>query len=369
MTSHNTDTVAIALLRQALGFSVEPLDTSLLEGLDQRQWHEIYRFTVRQFVTALVFDVVSSLPAELRPPRPVLLEWMVHADKVATQNEAMTGATLSLDSLMTGNGIGMIVLKGAGIAALYKKPHLREAADVDIYLGADFEKGDKVIRTLGGNVTDSLSAKHHEFIHNGTMFENHRTFTDSHLNRTEREVQAALERLLDEGGTRRLPVEGGAVTIPNARFNTLHVARHMATHFAGGVIFLRNLCDWAYMLRSGESSLESLRLDDKAEGFNAFMDALTAICIDRLGLPAVYGKGIRRDKELEERIYAQVLATDGKKSFTDKGTTPWSIIGYKIKIYRSRKWKHKLIFDEGTLKRFVNTTISVLRKPARILHR
>jgi len=382
--------IAVALVRDALGFAKGQFDYGQLVGLDQGQWRDVYRFTVTHFVTALAFSRVSQLPLGSIPPRGVLIEWMVHADKVAEDNRRIAAATNALVALLADKHIPVIVMKGAGVAACYPDPSLREASDVDIFLGGKFAQGNEAMRSQGIDVEGVYSEKHNEFIYKGVLFENHCTFVDANLNATERRVEEMLHRILEQQGTRRIPIDripiergettttgadpGGAaavpeITIPGVRFNALHVARHMATHFAGGIILLRHLCDWTCMVQAGQVDFAQLRRDDPGEGFIRFMEAVTGICIDHLGLAAHLVPDIKRDEVLEARILSEILASDCKRNFHEKGTTALSVIRYKAVVYFRRSWKHKLIYGEHPLMRAVHTVRAMVARPARILHK
>ena len=68
------DVVVLALLRAAL--SGEPADESLLENLTAEQWAGVFRQGVRQGVSAMIFDALSSSPAAAAMPKALALKWM-----------------------------------------------------------------------------------------------------------------------------------------------------------------------------------------------------------------------------------------------------------------------------------------------------
>ena len=64
-------------------------------------------------------------------------------------------------------------------------------------------------------------------------------------NRTERELNAVLVRLLEKEGTHGL---APGIQAPRATFNAIFLIRHAAVHFQKEGIVLRHLCDWACFL-------------------------------------------------------------------------------------------------------------------------
>ena len=84
--------------------------------------------------------------------------------------------------------------------------------------------------------------KHSEYVWDGVLIENHRTILNVRRNRTERELNAVLVRLLEKEGTHGL---APGIQAPRATFNAIFLIRHAAVHFQKEGIVLRHLCDWA----------------------------------------------------------------------------------------------------------------------------
>jgi|GEM_PF-252811 len=388
MTS--TEKITLALLRDALGFGCEkaggpPHEMShnplhdLLRGMDGAQWRAVYRFTVEHFVTAIVFARVSQLPKELMPPRNVLIEWMVHADKVAADNRRFTAATLDLVALAAQRGIRSLIIKGVGVAACYPDPALREQSDVDIYFYDRYADVNEMVRGMGIELDGKFSDKECGFIYKGVIVENHRTFLDADRGRAELRYERTLCGLLDTGGVRRVAAGGrsagegsgedragqggGGVEVPNLDFCALHVARHAGSHFAGGEITMRHLCDIAALLHAG-AEMGLLRRNAGEGGFRRFVDAMAGLCIDHLGLDPALAAGIVRDNKLENRILADIFSRNGRRDY-DLGQRGRAVrMRFKLSRFCAGIWKYRLIYDEGPLVHVARAVALWLRKPA-----
>ena len=69
-----------ALLRSALGGEV--CNKALFEGMDSETWSALHKMSVRQGIAALVWDGVSQLPSELRPPKNLWIGWSLNTEKI-----------------------------------------------------------------------------------------------------------------------------------------------------------------------------------------------------------------------------------------------------------------------------------------------
>ena len=104
--------------------------------------------------------------------------------------------------------------------------------------------GDRVLHEIGAHLYFDVP-KHSEYVWDGVLIENHRTILNVRRNRTERELNAVLVRLLEKEGTHGL---APGIQAPRATFNAIFLIRHAAEHFQKEGIVLRHLCDWACFL-------------------------------------------------------------------------------------------------------------------------
>lgn len=110
-------------------------DASLFQSVTPDDWQELYRMAQSQALLALTFDGISTLPAELRPPRTLYLQWAANTARIEQANARLNRMVTELQSLYTGAGLHPVLLKGQGIAANYRNPLHRQCGDIDIYLG------------------------------------------------------------------------------------------------------------------------------------------------------------------------------------------------------------------------------------------
>jgi hypothetical protein len=97
-----------------------------------------------------------------------------------------------------------------------------------------------------------------------------------------------------------------------------------------------------------------------------FADAITGICIAKLGMEEGLVPDVCRDVELEERIFNDILNPEFNEDKPTSGL--FRIVWWKTRRYFSNSWKHKLIYNESVLRTFFQSSYSHLLKPKTIKH-
>lgn len=148
-------------------------------------------------------------------------------------------------------GIRAVLLKGAGLAALYADPSLREWGDIDLFVGKEqYHPACAVMRKTFPNALrfeeELEHYKHYNLIVDGISIELHR-------------VSVSLQHPLDEQRYARMETQGMAhtenvmvgglqVRVPEPTFNLLFVFIHAWEHMLTKGAAVRQLCDIALML-------------------------------------------------------------------------------------------------------------------------
>ena len=225
-----------------------PADAALFRGLTPAQWQELHRLAHTQSLLAVVFDGLNTLPADLRPPRPLYLQWAAQTLQIEQANDRLDRMIVRLDRLYTDAGLRPVLLKGQGMAACYRQPRHRQCGDIDVYLGKDVE--------------------------------NHRLVNRTNNPLANRRFRRLVREWYPQGTERRI-----GMPTPPPTFNALYIFLHAFEHFLNSGIGLRQLCDWCAA---------------RAFGY---------VCVSRLGLPPEYlpfdTAGCRRlGEDLVDEIFA-----------------------------------------------------------------
>ena len=103
------------LIRIAIGQQERLRSTPTAE-----EWKEVYDLAQRQTLTGIAFCGVQRLPEEQRPPRHLLMKWYMAAEQIRRKNEQMDRRTLAVANKFAEEGFPGVVLKGQGVAQLYR---------------------------------------------------------------------------------------------------------------------------------------------------------------------------------------------------------------------------------------------------------
>ena len=225
------------------------------------QTEELLWLNAMQGTGALVYPLVlgqDDLPAKVAMQMKGVcvhtMQQQVHLQHTLVQAwEALTKA-----------GIEPVLMKGAGLAALYPEMQLRAWGDIDLFVGKElYHPACKVMRDT---FPDALKFdeeldhyKHYNIIADGVSIETHR-------------VTVGLQHPLDEKryarmeayGTEkseRLTVNGLEVKVFEPTFNALFVFMHAWEHMLTAGANLRQWCDLALLLHRYHERIDARLLE------------------------------------------------------------------------------------------------------------
>lgn len=278
----NKDTLYfIRLIRSGAGLGAAPVSDTADTAVTPGSWERIYRMAADHGLSAVVWDGICRLPAAQQPPRETRIRWALSAEKLEERYRRQQETASKLAARFSEEGLRMLLLKGLGLSRDYPLPEHRECGDIDIYLYGESDKGDRVLHEIGAHPYFDVP-KHSEYVWNGVLIENHRTILNVRRNRTERELNAVLVRLLEKEGTHGL---APGIQAPRATFNAIFLIRHAAVHFQKEGIVLRHLCDWACFLTRHWDEIDHALFRTAMEDYrmDRFADLMTTAAVEYLG--------------------------------------------------------------------------------------
>ena len=259
------------LLQVAIGNKSELSHTPTAE-----EWREFYALAQKQTMIGIAFRGVEQLPVQQRPPKSLLMQWMMATERIKAMNADLDRKALAVANKFLEEGFPGVVLKGQGIAKLYEGPHpnplprrgelgiveglpeedfkdnlssYRMPGDIDIWLHG--ERKD-ILKYVHRYIPDCKPVYHHvDFpVIEGLDIEVH--FTPSWMNSpfTNRRLQQFFR---DE---RNLKFEVRSSTYseipsPSIAFNRVYVLVHVFRHLFSEGIGLRQLMDYYFVLCQG----------------------------------------------------------------------------------------------------------------------
>lgn len=278
----NKDTLYFfRLVRSGAGLGAAPVSDTADTAVTPGSWERIYRMAADHGLSAVVWDGICRLPAAQQPPRETRIRWALSAEKLEERYRHQQQTASKLAARFSEEGLRMLLLKGLGLSRDYPLPEHRECGDIDIYLYGQSDKGDRVLHEIGAHLYFDVP-KHSEYVWDGVLIENHRTILNVRRNRTERELNALLVRLLEKEGTHGL---APGIQAPRATFNAIFLIRHAAVHFQKEGIVLRHLCDWACFLTRHWDEIDHALFRTAMEDYrmDRFADLMTAAAVEYLG--------------------------------------------------------------------------------------
>ena len=234
--------------------------------LPESTWKELLTLTRKQAVTGIVMDGILKLPTEYLPPAPIKLKGIQQLLRIEQLNRRLNGEAVQVSEFLQTEGYACTILKGQGIAQYYPNPLYRMPGDIDVWPDAEPD----VLRKYGH--TRFPDKRSHPFHTHLPFFEE--TEVELHFQPSLMFNPVTNTRLLAFCGEHRKACTGNRVllegtdrpvAIATDTFNRVYVLQHIMRHLFGEGIGLRQLTDYALVLRKGmtpaekEETLQTLR--------------------------------------------------------------------------------------------------------------
>lgn len=289
------------------------------------EWNSLFKVLKKQALFGVGYEAICQLPAEQRPPRPLLLQGYAQAEFIKEQNSLLNKRVLELRDIMQGMEIPYCILKGQGTAILYPKPESRQCGDIDVWcdcprdlllekVGKKYALGDKVIHHADVTFFEDVSVDLHyvpTWLYVPWYNKNLQTFIYK-----EKSVQM-----------KNLNVKG--FCSPTVKFNLVYSMMHMFRHLFEEGIGLRQFMDYYYIiLHSSETerkeAVEVIKKIGKVRFLGAVMYVLQEVFLldekyllvkpnnelgqflmDEIWIGGNFGyhdSRVRKDKSLSDRV-------------------------------------------------------------------
>lgn len=328
-------------------------------------WQSIYSLADEQGLAAIVVDGIEHLPEACRPSKVMFLEWV---GTVMRDYDWRYGkyqkAIGDLAGWHRAHGFKMMVLKGYACALNWPKPEHRPCGDIDIWQFGQQKEADAAMARDDGVKVDASHHHHTVFRWRGFMVENHYDFFNVHAHKTSRELEKVLKKL-GQDDSHYLEVAGEKVYLPSANLHALFLIKHMAAHFAGASIPLRQVLDWAFFVEKFSQEIDWQWLVKLIEQYRMkdFFHCINAICVEDLGFSACSFPAIKAQSDLKERVLNDILEPE----FSAR--EPQGLIkrvAFKWRRWRANAWKQDMCYGESHWSYFWLGVWAHLLKPASI---
>lgn len=212
----------------------------------KEEWHALYEEGKRHSILGLLLCGIEILPEDQRPSQELVLQWIGIVVQIETQNKMLNNAANQLTRIFRAGSLRSCVLKGQGIAQLYKEPLRRQSGDIDLWVegGRDkileflkdsfFGTGQIVIHHVDARIIDGVESE----IHFMPGF----TFNPYNHWRLQKFYHYEAEKQFNNYN------KDLGFSYPTNSLNVVYILSHIYIHYLKQGIGLRQIIDYYYVL-------------------------------------------------------------------------------------------------------------------------
>ena len=331
-------------------------------------WKTIKAFAAKQGLDAIFIDGIERLPEGHRPPKERLLEWIGEVLQGYEYRFELYRRTIAeMASFYNNHGYKMMVLKGYACSLDWPKPEHRPSGDIDIWLFGKQKEADAVLTKEIGIAIDK--SHHHHTVFNWGDFtvENHYDFVNVHAHRSSAELEKTFKEL-GKDDSQYVEVKQAStgsvmkVYLPSPNLHALFLIKHLASHFSGANITLRQVLDLAFFIEKNIKSINLEWLNEMLERYHLkeFSSIINAVCVEDLGFSPNIFSNIQFNPQLKEKVLGDIL---NPKYGSEEPEYLFPRLIYKYRRWQANEWKQKICFCESRRKYFWGGVWAKLIKP------
>lgn len=243
------------LLRCAIG-----TEATLSHRPDADEWAAVFQLAEKHSLLGVCFYAANRLVNQEEEDyggmaEDLFFDWMDSTVRIQQQNEILNRRCVQVSERLAQDGLASCILKGQGLAALYKGAdkdgvlsQYRQSGDIDVWVLAERQRTvDWVRRRLPDVKCNALHVELKVFA--DTDVELHFRPTQLYSPRARQRLSAWL---MANQQTQQLQLGGGFVNVPTRQFNLVYLLLHAFRHLLGEGIGLRQLMDYYLVLTQDE---------------------------------------------------------------------------------------------------------------------
>jgi len=212
-----------------------------------------------------------------------MAELMIHQRQAKNINRGVA----ELAALLNEAKIEYIVFKGQTIAALYPKPELRTAGDIDFYVPAkDFQRAKTLIQEQWNvDFSEEEIDKHLDFERNEIRYEMHYRTETFGSKKHQRYFDQLIDNAVSHPST--IQIANTSVNVLPPTENLLLVFKHLFNHLLVEGVGLRQFCDLAILLNRHKEQIDASLLQRHLHkiGYWRAFKATESVLEQQLALP------------------------------------------------------------------------------------
>ena len=218
----------------------------------------LYRLAENQAVLGVCFAGVKRLQEfDNSVPVSLYMQWLAMAAKIQQRNGDMDQKTAEVWALLNKAGLDCAVLKGQGIAELYRIRNeelgignnslgmLRQSGDIDVWVKGGFDVVNDFVQKTRPTDDIAYHRFHYDMYADTEVELHHRPTLMRNLFDDRR-----LQQWCDSFGADTFVMTEKGFAVPSLEFNRIFILTHIYRHFLFEGIGLRQLMDYYFVLKA-----------------------------------------------------------------------------------------------------------------------
>lgn len=322
------------------------------------EWGELYAMANKQSLIGVCFAGVQRLQTQRKePPEMTYFTWMGMAAKIQQRNEVVNRQCVELQAKLAADGVRSCILKGQGVAALYRlhdgswttqasqglsatsfttgadndNSHnssdismLRQSGDIDVWIDANEEAALRWVKKYQRELDFDYKHVHLDVIE-GTSVEVHYRPSTSRVPWYMRRVeQFTREKAC---WTNAVALGDGTVNVPSLEFNLVFILQHIFGHLFAEEMTLKQYLDYYFVLKQahveGADVQEAYRWMQRM-GMGSFARATMWLLREVFGMPEEW-MICEADADEGRFLLDRVMAKEQKAKKGEHGSVRWHL--------------------------------------------
>ena len=271
------------------GIWEKPVKEEIFDG--STDWETIKDLMLAQTVIGVCTNVISKLPAQLKPNQNIYFNLIMLTSNIEQANKAMNNLLIELFDVCEKLNIKAFLLKGQAVAQCYPKPLLRQSGDIDLLFleTGEYKKAvDELHKYFSVPMTEVDPDRPHAlFICKDIVVELHGDIHGAINRKAMKNTMTWTKRMFAQNPSLICNIGEAKVVLPPVHFDALFIFLHAARHYFGSAVGLRQLSDWMRYLYTHKDDINRTELlkDIEYLGLTKVWSVFATMAVDYLGCP------------------------------------------------------------------------------------
>ncbi len=271
------------------GIWEKPLNEDIFN--DSADWEGIKELMIAQTVIGVCTNVISKLPAQLKPNQNIYFNLIMLTSNIEQANKGMNKFLIELFDACEKQKIKAFLLKGQGVAQCYPNPLLRQSGDIDLLFleTGEYKKAvDELHKYFSVPMTEVDPDRPHAlFICKDIVVELHGDIHGAINRKAMKNTMTWTKRMFAQNPSLICNIGEAKAVLPPVHFDALFIFLHAVRHYFGSAVGLRQLSDWMRYLYTHKGDIDRTELlkDIEYLGLTKVWSVFATMAVDYLGCP------------------------------------------------------------------------------------